>query len=59
MEPIHMSDPKLWTDMITAVWLVVMAGLVETHNTKSAMMFKVIPFALALVLAMSHAKAFF
>ncbi len=54
-----MRDPKLWTDLITAGWIIVMAALVDTPNTKSHVLFKVVPLVLGFLLAMSHAKVFF
>ena len=54
-----MSDPKLWTDLVTSAWLLWSASLMTTENMISAMLFKFLPLLLAFLLAMSHAKAFF
>lgn len=37
-----------WTPIVTAVWLIGIALIMETENIKSAMIFKVIPFFLGL-----------
>lgn len=54
-----MTDAKLWLDLFSALWMVTMVAFTETHNTKSAIVFKVVPLALAVLLGMSQAKALF
>ena len=54
-----MRDPKLWTDMATAAWLLWCGSLMKTDNARSHLLFKFVPLLLAFLLAMSHARTFF
>ncbi len=54
-----MRDFKLWTDLLAAAWLVWIGSCMTTENARSAFLFKVVPIGLAVVLAMSQAKAIF
>lgn len=54
-----MRDPKFWTDILTAVWLIWIGGNMKTDNAGSALLFKVLPLILAFLLAMSQARVIF
>jgi hypothetical protein len=59
VEAAQMRDFKLWTDLLAAAWLVWIGSCMTTENARSAFLFKVVPIGLAVVLAMSQAKAIF
>lgn len=52
-------DVKIWTDLATAAWLVWLVSTMDTENARSTILFKTVPLLLAVVLAMSQAKAIF
>lgn len=54
-----MRDPKLWIDLVAALWLVLIASVISTYNWKSAIVLQCIPILLAIGLAMSQARTVF
>lgn len=45
--------------MATAAYMLIMGCILDTHNMRSAIVFKAIPITLAILLAMSQAKVIF
>ena len=54
-----MGDAKIWTDLATAAWLVWLVSTMKTDNARSTVLFKTVPLFLAVLLAMSQARALF